>query len=69
MTKAKWILSIDNKEFYADPSWFYQTVQRKNRAGNKDQEFEKDETEYIISNFDRTKIVEPEKEKGYDKVI
>jgi len=66
--EAKFILSIDDRSYYENDKWFYQRVERKNRAGSKDNNKQVDIEECIISNFDRTKQVN-KPSNGYKKVI
>jgi DNA adenine methylase len=50
-TSAKFVLSIDNREFYDNNKWFYEKVERYNSAASCKKERSKD-FEWIIRNFD-----------------
>jgi len=52
---AKFILSIDSKEFYNHPDWFYEKIERQNKAANTG-DTQSIGIEYIIRNFDPSKI-------------
>lgn len=51
LKEAMFVLSIDNRDFYYDPLWYYQEVTRNNCAGSKGKK-RGTITEYIIRNFD-----------------
>jgi DNA adenine methylase len=52
---AKFVLSIDNREFYHNDNWFYEEIERYNSAASCKTERSKD-TEWIIRNFDPNSV-------------
>jgi len=50
--KAKFVLTVDNKEFFHSEDWFYQEVERINAASFCVGKEKSKDIEYVIRNFD-----------------